>query len=127
MDITTSISLPSVIITSVLLSACCPQQIHHPKPHRAAPSGNCHTHNNGAHGTIRHCHPYTDIRHRHNYGNARRPVVRPRPQPQPQYRAKPSYDYPSYYDTKKKGYYRGEVDSVLDPYAKNVMRDYREY
>ncbi len=126
MDITTSVSLPGIILVSTLLSACCQQQ---PSAHNSgqprASSGNCHTHNDNTRATMRHCHAYSDPHHKHNYGggSVRKQVVKP----QPQYQARPSYDYPSYYDTKKKGYYRGEVDSVLDPYAKNVLRDYRNY
>ncbi len=130
MDITTPISLSGILLASTLLTACCQQpQAYRGTQHRAPArahvqsGGNCHTHNDSKRGSIRHCHAYTNVNHRHNYGNTQQRRAAPaKPQPR-----NDNYTYPSYYDTKKKGYYRGDVGSVIDPYAKDVLRDYREF
>ena len=128
MDIKTPTFIISLLISSVFLTACCQQPQSSGSNRGGTNKGNCHTHNDNAkRGTIRHCHAYTNVNHTHNYGNQRarvtpRAQVKPRPRPQPNY-----YYYPSYDNSKRKGNYRGSVDNVIDPYAKNVMRDYRRY
>ena len=128
MDVKTPISIISVVFISALATGCCQQ----PQAHGGgATSGgkNCHTHSNNAkRGTTRHCHAHVNgSNHTHSYGQkkvAPRSNYKPRPQAKPP--ANNNYSYPTYYDTKKKGYYRGDVGSVIDPYAKDVLRDYRE-
>lgn len=126
MEIKTPVSVIGLVFASAFLTACCQQ----PQASNGGGSGggNCHTHNTDR-GVIRHCHPHVNgSNHTHNYGGKKvTPRTNYRPQPNPKPQAKPYGGYPSYYDSKKKGYYRGNVDSVIDPYAKNVMRDYRRY
>jgi len=131
MDIKTPVSILGLVVASAFLTACCQQpqsQGGHPAAKsRANQAGNCHTHNDNAkRGTIRHCHPHVNgSNHTHNYGGQRQQVTQK--QVTQRARTQNNYYYPSYDNSKRKGNYRGSVDGVIDPYAKNVMRDYRSY
>lgn len=125
MDIKTPASILGLIFASAFLTACCQQ----PKAHggggyskaNKSNSGNCHNHNDNAkRGTTRHCHAHANgNNHTHSYGNRKATVQKKA--------TNNDYRYPSYDNSKRKGNYRGSVDRVIDPYARNVMRDYREY
>ena len=132
MDVRTPLSIISIVFISSLATACCQQPTAHRGGGGGGGGGNCHTHtDNASRGTTRHCHAHVNgSNHTHTYGNKKAPPrsnYRPQPKPKPQNNNYNYDNYPTYYDTKKKGYYRGDVGSVIDPYAKNVLRDYREY
>lgn len=126
-------------LVSIVSAGCCSQTESYKGGVKSSQSarnvGNCHMHNdNASRGTTKHCHAHVNgNNHTHSYRSTHHVV-----QPKRSYSAKPRvtqkaappsgshYDYSTKpASVQKKGYYRGSVDSVIDPYARGVLQEYR--